>query len=317
MGIAFIFPGQGSQKVGMASVFTNAFKTGYETLQEIEDAVSIKISDVIENGPIEELTKTQNAQLAIFAVSMICFRVLEREFGLDVSNSCKYLAGHSLGEYSALCASGCIDLQSCAKLVRFRGELMANAFPDTSDCAMAAVIGLKIEDIEDVVEPYSTGERLCVIANDNSSSQVVLSGHKDKVLEAGDKLKQEKGAFKVIQLNTSGPFHSPLMTNAMIELDDYISSNITFNKLKVPVIMNIVGKQITDSSEIHALLLNQITGRVQWRKTMDIIVNDKNVDKIVEVAPGKVLSSMAKRDYPERDFVNLESISQIEAFMKG
>ncbi len=317
MSCAFIFPGQGSQKVGMGAALISGYKTGVETMEEIEDAISFKISRLISEGPIEELTKTQNAQPAIFAIGMVCLRVLENEFGFDTKKNVKYLAGHSLGEYTALCAAGVLTVSDCAKLVRYRGELMSRAFSDSSDCAMAAILGVSINDLEDMVAPYADGRRICVIANDNSPAQVVVSGHKDIVTTVCEKAKKERGALRSVMLNTSGPFHSPLMAKAAIEFDRYLVEHFEFSDFKLPVIMNVSAQPLCDKSEVHSYLVRQITSRVRWRETIDLIANDQEIDKVIEIAPGRVLTAMAKRTYPDKNFDNIETVAQIEEFMKG
>ena len=316
MSSAFIFPGQGSQKIGMASAFMNGYKAGMETMEEIEDAISFKLSDLIENGTLEELTKTENAQPAIFAVSMMCIKILEREYGYNFKTRAKYFAGHSLGEYSALCAAGVFSIGDAARLVRFRGELMSKAFPNSQDCAMVALIGISADDIENLAEEYQSGQSVCVIANDNSDTQVVVSGNRKAVTEFVEKAKAETKLTKAIELHTSGPFHSPLMAKAAIEFDKKISSDFVPKDFIVPVIMNVTAKPLSSKDEVGEYMVRQITSRVRWRETMRLLVNDPDVTEIVEVAPGKVLSNMLKRSNPEANTFALETVSQIEDFIK-
>ncbi|MBQ2176115.1 MAG: ACP S-malonyltransferase [Alphaproteobacteria bacterium] len=313
----FVFPGQGSQKIGMASSFMNGYKAGMETMQEIEDAISFKLADLIENGTMEELTKAENAQPAIFAVGMMCVRILENEYGYNLARRCKYLAGHSLGEYTALCASGVFSLSDAAKLVRRRGELMSQAFPDSENYSMVALIGVCVDDIEELISDYRTGKQICVIANDNSDSQVVISGHRKAVSEFVEKAKAETQLKKAIELQTSGAFHSPLMAPIAIEFDKVLASGFVVHDFKIPVIMNVTAQPLNNKDEVKIKMTSQITGRVRWRETMRLVTNDAEVTKVVEVAPGKVLTNMLKRANPEMNTCTLETVAQIEEFIKA
>lgn len=317
MSNAFIFPGQGSQKIGMASAFVNGFKTGMEVMEEIEDAISFKLSKLIEEGSIEDLTKTENAQPALFAVSIMIVKILEKEYGYDIKKNCKYLAGHSLGEYTALCASGVFSISDTAKLVRFRGELMANAFPNREECSMMALIGVSADDIEDLIKKYQNGENLCVIANDNSNTQVVVSGTRIGVKAFVEEAKEQLKIIKAIELNTSGPFHSPLMAKASIAFDKKLSSDFSPSNFEVPVIMNVSAKPLSNKDEVKEYMIRQITSRVRWRESMQLLVDDPSVEKIIEIGSGKVLSNMLKRSFPEVNSFNLETVAQIEEFVKS
>lgn len=314
MDTAFVFPGQGSQKVGMCAAFLSGFKIGCDTIDEIENAISSRILKLIQEGPIEELTLTQNAQISIFAVSMAVFNVLQNEFGYNVEKNVKYMAGHSLGEYIALCAAGVLSLTDASVLIKKRGELMANAASGNNFC-MSAIIGLDLEKIEEITNKYQTGRNICVIANDNSSSQVVISGNISAVDEVSKKA-LEFGAKKVIRLNTSGPFHSPLMANATIGLDKSISEFVTFNDFKVPVVMNVTAKPLEKSDDIHSMLVRQITSRVRWRESVDFMITN-GVTKIVEIGPGKVLTGLNKRSYPDVVFSGIETVTEMEDYVRA
>ena len=314
---AFVFPGQGSQKIGMASAFVNGYKTGMDTMQEIEDAISFKLSDLIENGAMEELTRAENAQIAIFAVGMMCIRILENEYGYNLARRCKYLAGHSLGEYTALCAAGVFSLSDAAKLVRRRGELMSRAFPDSENYSMVALIGLCADDIEKEISEYTVGDNVCVIANDNSDTQVVISGHRNAVNEFIEKIKSMPRFKKAIALQTSGAFHSPLMAKVAIEFDKVLASGFETHDFNIPVIMNVTAEPLSDKDAVKIKMLSQITGRVRWRETVQYITNDAEIGKVVEIAPGKVLSNMLKRSNPEINTCALETVAQIEEFIKA
>lgn len=314
---AFVFPGQGSQKIGMASAFMNGYKTGMETMEEIEDAISFKLSDLIENGTIEELTKAENAQPAIFAVGMMCFRILENEYGYNFAKRCKYFAGHSLGEYTALCAAGVFSLRDAAKLVRYRGKLMSRALPDSKNYSMVALIGICADDIEGLIADYGSGQSICVIANDNSDTQVVISGHKTAVYEFVEKAKLVTNLKKAIELKTSGAFHSPLMAQVAIDFDAILDSTFEVHDFKIPVIMNVTAQPLTNKDEIKWQMVKQITNRVRWRETMQMITNDTEIEKVIEIAPGKVLSNMLQRSYPNVNTFALDTVAQIEEFIKA
>ena len=316
MACAFIFPGQGSQKVGMAAAFVNGFRAGIDIMEEVEDAISFKISKLIEEGPIEELTKTENAQPAIFAVSMACIAVLEKEFGYNIAKNVKYLTGHSLGEYTALCTAGVFSIHDAAKLVRARGEIMEKVCSkNNSEYAMVALLGIGVEDVENLVRPFQSGRHICVIANDNSQSQVVISGHKSAVRIVCEEAKKI-GVDKAMELNTSGPFHSPLMVEAAIEFDKIIATSIEFKDFKVPVVMNITAQPLDRKEEVHNLLVRHMTGRVRWREISEFLVNNSEIEKIVEIGPGKLLSLMMKRSIPEANVFNIATVSQMEEFIK-
>lgn len=316
--IVLLFPGQGTQKVGMLYSFLNAFKSNQYILDEIEDSVSFKISKVIEDGPIEELTKTNNAQLAIFTTGALCLNIFTKEYGYDIYSNCKFLAGHSLGEYTALYASGVLLLRDVARLVYARGNIMANAFADKAEqFSMVAILGLSSSYIEPLLQDYKSGTNICVVGNDNSSTQVVLSGYKNAVNKVVTMLKNKYDNIRAIPLNTSGPFHSPIMAPAIIELERFFcESNIQFNQFKIPVISNVYAFPFDNIDQIQSELIRQMVSTVRWKESMEIIVNDNEVDTIIEVAPGKVLTSMLKRDYPNTDVFTLDTLDSIEKFMK-
>jgi [acyl-carrier-protein] S-malonyltransferase len=299
----------------MASAFVSGFESGRRVMEEIEDAISFEISRVVAEGPIEELTKTENAQPAIFATGMACIVVLEKEYGYEIAKNTKYVAGHSLGEYTALCAAGAISISDAARLVRIRGELMAAACPDRENYTMMALLGVGSTVIEPLIAPYQSGRNICVIANDNSESQVVVSGHRKAVAavceEAG-----RCGLVKAIELGVGGPFHSPLMSQVAIEFDGMLSDAI-YRDCDIPVIMNATASPLVRKEDLHSYLVGQITGRVRWRETVDLLVNDRDIDEIIEIAPGRTLSKMLKRSYGQANVRSLETVSQIEEFAKN
>lgn len=316
--IALLFPGQGVQKVGMLSPFVNAFPCAKQTLEEIEEATSFKIFSLTETGSLEELSRTENAQLAIFTASMLCLTILKHEYGFDLKTQCKYLAGHSLGEYTALCASDVFSLRDASRLVRKRGELMASACKNPRDYLMSAVLNSTLEDVESIISEYKNGNEVCVIANDNSKTQVVLSGHVGAVRTAIEKLTKKFSWVKTIDLNTSGAFHSPIMGSVAIMLDEYLATmSVSFSEFSVPVISNVTATPITSKNDVCNELISQMISRVRWRETIELIMGDNEIERTVEIAPGRVLANMIKRDYKERTITNLDTINQIEKFMEG
>lgn len=319
-----LFPGQGTQKVGMFAPFISAFPIAKQTLEEIEDAVHFKISSIVEDGTNEELSKTDNAQLAIFSLGAICLTILQKEYGFDLKQQCKYLAGHSLGEYTALYASGVFNLRDMSKIVRKRGKLMAEVCKTPQNYIMTAIVG-KIssndeslfEKLKNLVDSQSEQPGICVIANDNSNTQIVLSGHANAVKNVIEAIMGEYPTLRAINLNTSGAFHSPLMSKSAIELDEYLSGfSDRINEPQVPVISNVSATPIFDKTIICNELVSQIVNRVRWRETIDMVTHDNEIDEIVELCPGHVLSGMLKRDYPDMLVTSLETMSQIDDFMK-
>jgi [acyl-carrier-protein] S-malonyltransferase len=281
----------------------------------IEEAVSYNVSNIINHGSMDVLTQTQNAQIAIFASSMVIFNVLKYEFGFNVEERIEYMAGHSLGEYTALCASSAISLEEAALLVWKRGEIMASV-ASGQEYAMVAILGdISIEKIEDLTTPYKTGRSVCVIANDNSSSQIVISGNAEVVNIVAQKA-LEIGAKNIVKLNTSGPFHSPLMVNAAIELDKAITCCVNLDSPRIPVIMNVTATPMTDKAQIPALLIQQLTSKVRWRESIDFMIRN-GITKIVEIGPGKILTRLGKRAYPNIDMIGIETFPEIEAFVNS
>ncbi|MDR0640221.1 MAG: ACP S-malonyltransferase [Holosporales bacterium] len=313
MARALIFPGQGSQKIGMADALVNGYRSGREVMNEIEDAISFKISRLISDGPIEELTKTSNAQPAIFATGMACVIILEQEYGYNLHDN-KYFAGHSLGEYTALCAAGALSIGNAARLIKLRGILMESACSSGEDYAMVALLGVGADVIDNLVEPYHDGRNMCVVANDNSPQQVVISGHRDAVMTVSEESRNH-GVIKAIELKVGGAFHSPIMGKAAIEFDKILLEEAEFHDCNVPVIMNTTALPLTSKDELHSCLVSQMTGRVRWRETIDLLYNDAEISEVVEIAPGRTLSTMMKRSYPDARVRSLETVAQIEEFI--
>jgi [acyl-carrier-protein] S-malonyltransferase len=300
----------------MAAALVNGYKAGLDVMEEIEEAISFKLYKLMESGPLTELTKTENAQPAIFAAGMVCIRILEKEYGFTLARECKYLAGHSLGEYTALCASGVFSVSQTARMLRYRGTLMSRALPD-GDGMMLALVGVGAAEVEPITAAYSHGRNICVIANDNSPMQVVLSGHKAAVLEVSGKVANKYKTVKAIPLNTSAPFHCPLMAQAAIEFDNVLIQEKQQGDFTVPVVMNVTARPLSKKENIHDYLIRQITERVRWRETIEFMINSDEVGKIVEIAPGKILTKIIQRSYPKANAFNIETVAQIEEFVKA
>jgi len=289
MAIAFTFPGQGSQALGMGKDLADAFPEAASVFAEVDEALGEKLSDIMWNGPEETLTLTANAQPALMAVSIAALRVLEAK-GLDLKSKVSYVAGHSLGEYSALCAAGTFSLADTARLLRIRGNAMQAAVP-VGKGAMAAIIGLEHGDVQSICD--GVGEvGSCQIANDNGGGQLVISGEKAAVEKAAA-LATEKGAKRAILLPVSAPFHSTLMAPAADAMRAALAT-VVKNDPIVPLIANVRAAPVTDAGEIAGLLVEQVTGQVRWRETVEwFAAND--VTTLYEIGSGKVLTGLARR----------------------
>lgn len=289
MSIAFTFPGQGSQAVGMGKDLADAFPEAAAVFAEVDDALGEKLSETMWNGPEETLTLTANAQPALMAVSMAVIRVLEAK-GLDLKSKVSFVAGHSLGEYSALCAAGTFSIADTARLLRIRGNAMQAAVP-VGKGAMAAIIGLEHADVDAICrEASALGS--CQIANDNGGGQLVISGEKVAVEKAAA-LASEKGAKRALMLPVSAPFHSSLMAPAAEAMREALAKVEKHNP-SVPVIANVLAAPVSDATEIARLLVEQVTGQVRWRETVEWFAAN-NVATLYEVGSGKVLTGLARR----------------------
>jgi len=289
MSVAFTFPGQGSQAVGMGKDLADAFPEARAVFAEVDEALGQKLSTIMFEGPEETLTLTANAQPALMAVSIAVMRVLEAR-GLSLKDQVSYVAGHSLGEYSALCAAGTFSLADTARLLRIRGNAMQSAVP-VGEGAMAAIIGLEQADVEAICKEASTGGS-CQIANDNGGGQLVISGSKPAV-EVAARLATEKGAKRALMLSVSAPFHSALMAPAADAMREALAT-VTAKAPVVPVIANVRAAPVSDPEEIVRLLVEQVTGQVRWRETVEWFgAND--VTTLYEVGSGKVLTGLARR----------------------
>ncbi|ASW06047.1 MULTISPECIES: ACP S-malonyltransferase [unclassified Rhizobium] len=289
MTVAFTFPGQGSQAVGMGKDLADNFAEARAVFEEVDEALGEKLSDVIFNGPEDKLTLTANAQPALMSVSLAVIRVLQAR-GLDLKSKVSYVAGHSLGEYSALCAAGTFSLADTARLLRIRGNAMQAAVP-VGVGAMAAIIGLEHADVVAVCEEASA-LGACQIANDNGGGQIVISGEKAPVEKAAE-LATGKGAKRAILLPVSAPFHSALMAPAADAMREALAGVAKANPV-VPVIANVKAAPVTDADEIARLLVEQVTGQVRWRETVEWFAA-YNVTTLYEIGAGKVLTGLARR----------------------
>jgi [acyl-carrier-protein] S-malonyltransferase len=289
MAIAFTFPGQGSQAVGMGRDLADAFPEARQIFQEVDDALGENLSKLIWEGPEEMLTLTANAQPALMAVSLAAIRALEAR-GFSLKDKVAYVAGHSLGEYSALAAAGFVSVGDAARLLRIRGNAMQAAVP-AGEGAMAAIIGLEQADVEAACAEAATGS-VCQIANDNGGGQLVISGAKAAV-ELAAKLCTEKGAKRALMLQVSAPFHSALMAPAADVMREALAG-VTKNAPVVPVVSNVSVTPSNDPDEIARRLVQQVTGRVRWRETVEWF-GQNGVTTLYEVGAGKVLSGLARR----------------------
>ena len=287
--IAMTFPGQGSQAVGMGKEWAENFPVAKAVFDEVDDALGEKLSSTMFEGPEDTLTLTANAQPALMAVSMVIVKVMEAE-GFNLQNSVAYVAGHSLGEYSALCAAGMFSISDTARLLRIRGNAMQAAVP-AGEGAMAAIIGLEYADVQAICEAASA-HGACQIANDNGGGQLVISGGKAAV-ESAAAAATEKGAKRAIMLPVSAPSHSTLMTPAADAMAEALA-NVAKQNPNVPVIANVRAAPITDADEIAKLLVEQVTGQVRWAESIQWFAAN-GIETLYEVGSGKVLTGLARR----------------------
>lgn len=307
---AFIFPGQGSQAIGMGLALADAFAPARQVFEEVDEALSQKLSKLMWEGPEADLTLTENAQPAIMAASLAIIRVLEKD-GLDLARHARLVAGHSLGEYSALCAAGSFTLAETARLLKIRGAAMQAAVPVGAG-AMAALIGIEIDGAELTVKD-AAAEGVCVIANDNAPGQIVISGARLAVEKAGEIAKQH-GAKRVIPLNVSAPFHCPLMQPAADRMREALAQ-VTIRPPTVPIIANVTASEAREPETIRRLLVMQVTGRVRWRESVAAF-RAFGIGTTVEVGGNKVLTGMVKRIDKELQTISLDTPADIEAFAK-
>ena len=310
---AFVFPGQGSQFVGMGKDLAENFASAREAFQEVDNTLNQNLFALMTGGPEHELTLTANTQPALMAVSMAVVRVLEKEFGIALKDKAAFVAGHSLGEYSAACAAGVFSLADTARLLRARGDAMQKAVPFGVG-GMAAVIGVSFKDINALVEACCDENALCVAANDNSDGQVVLSGHMAAIDKAVE-IAPEFGAKRCIKLPVSAPFHSPLMQPAA-ETMARVLMEVEARPAEIPLISNVLAEPVSDEKEIIKRLVEQVTGTVRWRETMNYL-NDRSVTDVYELGAGKVLSGLFKRSFKEIHAASVCTPADIEELAKN
>ncbi|WP_306088601.1 ACP S-malonyltransferase [Qipengyuania flava] len=307
---AFIFPGQGSQKVGMGVELAEASAHAREVFEEVDEALKQKLSALMKDGPESELTMTANAQPAIMANSVATARVLEKDFGIMLADKAECVAGHSLGEYSALCAAGAFSLTDTAKLLRLRGIAMQDAVP-IGVGAMAALLGADIEKASALAEAAAEGQ-VCEVANDNDPTQVVISGHAEAI-ERAIALAKDHGIKRGIKLPVSAPFHCSLMGPAALRMKNALAETPP-QAFAVPIYANVAATRITDPAEEQGLLVEQITGRVRWRESV-LAMHDAGIARFVEIG-GKVLAPMVGRIAKEAETVSLVTMEDLENFAK-
>jgi [acyl-carrier-protein] S-malonyltransferase len=308
MAIAFVFPGQGSQDVGMGRDLAQTYASAREVFDEVDDALGHKLSQIMWEGPKETLTLTENAQPALMAVSMAVMRVLEREHGFKLQDKVKFVAGHSLGEYSALAAAGAFSLADAARLLKLRGQAMQAAVP-VGKGAMTALLGVGIDVARKVAEEAAQGH-VCQVANDNEPTQVVLSGAKvalDRVPEIG----KAHGVRRAVSLPVSAPFHCALMQPAADAMREALAK-VTVSAPVVPVIANVLASPISDPEEIKKRLVEQVTGTVRWRECVTYMTANGITD-VYEIGAGKVLAGLAKRIDPALNASSVGTPADIDA----
>ena len=281
-----VFPGQGSQKIGMAKELFDKFELVKNLFKEADEILNSSISKIIFEGPENQLNLTENTQPAIFLTSYSIYKVAQKEFGLDLKKA-KFIAGHSLGEYSALCCYEALDFEETIKILKMRGKSMQEALPP-NEGGMLAVLGTGIKIIQDMINNKHND---CFIANDNSPQQIVISGLKKNLDLLVDDL--DKSKIKNIRLNVSAPFHCNLMNSATENMREKIN-NLNIKEIKIPIISNFTAKPSVSSDEIKKLLISQIEGRVRWLESVDFMINE-GTKKFIEIGPGKVLSGLIKR----------------------
>ena len=309
MSLAFIFPGQGSQAVGMGKALADAFSAARAVFEEVDAALDERLTEVIWEGPAETLTLTENAQPALMAVSLAVMRVLETEAGVDLARDAQFVAGHSLGEYSALAAAGALSVGDTARLLRIRGRAMQKAVP-VGTGAMAALLGLDFEQAV-TVAGEAARDQICQAANDNGGGQVVVSGDKAAV-ERAVEIAKGRGARRAMMLPVSAPFHCALMQPAADVMAAALAA-VTVKSPAVPVVANVLAKPVRDPADIVAALVAQVTGTVRWRDSIVFMAN-AGVTRFYEVGAGKVLSGLVKRIAEGASCVSIGTPDDVAAF---
>lgn len=310
MARAFVFPGQGSQAVGMGVDLAEAFGVAREVFEEVDDALGQNLSRLMREGPIEELTLTENAQPALMAVSLAAARVLESEGNKPLSDMATLVAGHSLGEYSALAAARAFTLADAARLLKKRGQAMQAAVP-VGEGAMAAVLGLELDAAEAVAAEAADGD-VCTAANDNAPGQVVLSGSA-AAIDRAIVIAKEKGAKRALPLPVSAPFHCSMMQPAADVMAEALAA-VSIEAPALPLVANVTAASVISPDQIRDLLVEQVCGRVRWRESV-LFMKGEDVDTLVELGAGKVLSGLAKRIDRDMTGVAVNNPADVETFL--
>jgi|TARA_B100000953_G_scaffold260806_1_gene226372 [acyl-carrier-protein] S-malonyltransferase len=305
--ISVIFPGQGSQTVGMCSDFYNKFERVKKIFKQVDQILNFPLSDIVLNGPADKLNLTQNTQPSIMMVGYSIYSVLKNEFGINL-NEAKFFAGHSLGEYTALVCSDSLNLETAANLLHQRGKFMQEAVPEGKG-SMLAILGLEYDKILEEIKAASS-DGVCEIANDNCPGQIVVSGEKNAIEKMSDNLK--KKSIKSIILPVSAPFHCSLMKNAAENMKSKITDAV-FKKPNPGIISNVTAKIENDPTTIKELLIKQITSTVRWRESLEYMINN-GIDQFIEIGPGKVLSGLVKRTNRKIKISNLNSFEDVNNY---
>ena len=311
MSTAFIFPGQGSQAVGMGKALAESFSAARAVFEEVDAALGQPLNKIMFEGPESELTLTANAQPALMAVSIAAVRVLESEAGLDLARVAKFVAGHSLGEYSALCAAGSLSLSDTARLLRLRGAAMQAAVP-VGEGAMAALLGAELDAAQEIAVAAAGATGLvCQVANDNGGGQVVVSGSKVAV-ERAMELAKERGIKRAVLLPVSAPFHCALMQGAAEAMQAALATAVIAAPRR-PLVANVTASPVIDPEQIRRLLVEQVTGAVRWRESI-VFMAEAGVTKFVECGAGKVLAGLLKRIAPGVSGISVGAPADLEAY---